>query len=73
MPTTRSLSLERTERNTVPSTGNSKPADINALAKAMGAARCSPITSPVDRISGPKSTSTPGKRSNGNTGAFTAK
>ena len=31
-----------------------------------------PITSPVERISGPSSTSTPGKRAKGNTASFTA-
>ena len=31
-----------------------------------------PITSPVERISGPRMVSTPGKRANGNTASFTA-
>jgi len=32
-----------------------------------------PITSPVERISGPRTGSTPGKRRKGNTDSFTAK
>ena len=31
-----------------------------------------PITSPVERISGPRIVSTPGNRANGNTASFTA-
>ena len=31
-----------------------------------------PITSPVERISGPSTVSTPGKRAKGNTASFTA-
>ena len=47
------------------------PAAIWLLAKARPNVRSMPITSPVERISGPSSESTSGKRSNGRTASFT--
>src|SRR5204863_2637948 len=41
------------------------------LGKCDTEARGAAITSPVDFISGPRIVSTPGKRTNGNTGLFT--
>ncbi len=46
---------------------------MSAFAKASGSDRSAPITSPVDRISGPRITSTPGNLLNGKTDSFTAK
>ena len=42
------------------------------LAKATPKLESRPMTSPVERISGPSSTSTPGKRAKGNTASLTA-
>ena len=42
------------------------------MAKAVGKSRATPITSPVERISGASSASEPWKRSNGSTASFTA-
>ena len=52
--------------------GTRQPAANAALAKASPNDRPRPMTSPVDRISGPGRGSTPGKRSNGKTGSLTA-
>jgi hypothetical protein len=41
------------------------------LRKARGKVRSQPMTSPVERISGPSSVSTPGKRAKGSTASFT--
>ena len=57
--------------NAVPFSGRRWPADCIALAKAAPNVVEPPITSPVDFISGPRIVSTPGKRTNGNTGVFT--
>ena len=46
-------------------------ASIWLLANASGKVSSMPITSPVDRISGPRITSTPGNFVNGNTTSFT--
>ena len=43
-----------------------------ALDERHGESRSMPITSPVERISGPRIGSTPGKRANGNTASLTA-
>ena len=66
------LSASRTLRNTWPSVGRCTPAAICALANATGRLRSAPITSPVERISGPSTTSTPGNLENGKTLSFTA-
>ena len=55
----------------VPSLGSGTPAAACALANAVGKSRAIPITSPVDRISGPSTASEPSKRSNGSTASFT--
>ena len=47
------------------------PAPSQALAKPLPKESLTPITSPVDFISGPSTGSTPGKRRNGKTGALT--
>jgi hypothetical protein len=44
----------------VPVNGSALPAPIHALAKATPKVGATPITSPVDFISGPSSGSTPG-------------
>ncbi len=41
------------------------------MANAAGKSIAIPITSPVDRISGPSTMSTPGNFANGNTASFT--
>jgi hypothetical protein len=41
------------------------------LTKASAKVRPTPITSPVDFISGPRMVSTPGNLTNGNTASFT--
>ena len=56
---------------TVPLSGSRCPAPSIALMNAMPKLPAPPITSPVDFISGPRIVSTPGKRTNGNTGLFT--
>ena len=70
--TTLSLSESLTEMNTVPASGNFVPPPSWLLAKATAKSRSMPITSPVERISGPSTVSTPGKRAKGNTASFTA-
>src|SRR5690349_8961103 len=57
--------------NAVPPDGSGWPAAIMAFAYAVPNVSAPPITSPVDFISGPSSVSTPGNRTNGNTGDFT--
>ena len=59
------MSASRTETNTAPDFGGREPAPIWLLAKATSNVRSMPITSPVERISGPSTVSTPGKRANG--------
>ena len=51
--------------------GSWAPAAACALANAVGKSRAIPITSPVERISGPSSESAPAKRSNGSTASLT--
>ena len=65
------LSRFATDTKTVPSTGRACPAAIIALASAMPLSASIPITSPVDRISGPRIVSAPSKRPKGSTAAFT--
>ena len=67
----RGLSPSRTDTNTVPARGTLEPPPSWLLANAMSNERSSPITSPVDFISGPSTVSTPGKRANGNTASLT--
>ena len=67
----RGLSVSRTETKTVPERGSREPPPIWLLAKAISKELSSPITSPVDFISGPSTVSTPGKRAKGNTASFT--
>src|SRR5580692_9264331 len=57
--------------NTVSLSGNGVPALNCALANASPKFWPTPITSPVERISGPSAGSTPGNLLNGNTGDFT--
>ena len=71
MPTAPALSESVTVRNTVPVRGSRAPAAACALANAAGKSAATPITSPVERISGPSSASEPAKRSNGSTASLT--
>ena len=57
---------------TVPEAGSVSPAAICALRYALRKSRSMPMTSPVDFISGPRTTSTPGNLTNGKTDSFTA-
>ena len=66
------MSLSFTEMNTVPSIGSTWPEPSWLLTNAMAKSLSMPITSPVERISGPRIGSTPGKRANGNTASLTA-
>ena len=72
MPTAPALSESVTVRNTVPVRGSRAPAAACAFANAAGKSWATPITSPVERISGPSSESLPAKRSNGITASLTA-
>src|SRR3954451_18188998 len=54
--------------NTVPDLGSGAPADNCAFANASPKFSPTPITSPVDRISGPSTGSTPGNLLKGKTG-----
>ena len=65
------LSESVTVMNAVPLLGSGTPAAACALANAVGKSRAIPITSPVERISGPSSASEPSKRSNGSTASLT--
>ena len=56
----------------MPPRGRSVPAAISALKKARPKVVSMPMTSPVERISGPSVLSTSGKRLNGSTASFTA-
>ncbi len=71
IPITADLSVSVTVRNTVPDCGSRAPAAACALANAAGKSAATPITSPVERISGPSSASAPAKRSNGSTASLT--
>ena len=68
----RVLSLSRTETNTVPLRGTRVPPPSWLFANATSKERSMPMTSPVERISGPSTVSTPGKRANGKTDFFHA-
>ena len=65
------LSESVTVMKAVPSLGSGTPAAACALANAVGKSRAMPITSPVERISGPSTASEPSKRSNGSTASLT--
>ena len=65
------MSPSVTVMKTVPVSGSLAPAAACALANAVGKSDAMPITSPVERISGPSSASAPAKRSNGSTASFT--
>ena len=65
------LSRSARERNTVPRSGSRSPADVWLLAKASPNVASMPMTSPVERISGPSRVSTSGKRLNGSTASLT--
>src|ERR1019366_8863355 len=71
IPVAAGLSPSATVMNTVPRSGSRNPAAACALANAVGKSRAMPITSPVERISGPSSESAPAKRSNGSTASST--
>src|SRR5215831_10864252 len=57
--------------NATPDFGRIDPALIWAFTYALPNVSSTPITSPVDFISGPRIVSTPWKRANGKTGDFT--
>ncbi len=59
--------------NTLPLVGARVPAANCALSKAVAKSSPIPITSPVERISGPRIGSTPRNLLNGNTASFTLK
>ena len=63
--------MSLTDRNTRPASGRIVPAPIWALRKAKAKVRSQPMTSPVERISGPRTGSTPGKRAKGRTASLT--
>ena len=54
IPVAAGLSPSATVRNTVPWLGSLAPAAAWALANAVGKSAAIPITSPVERISGPE-------------------
>ena len=60
------------EEHACPLSGSRSPAAIWLLANARPKVRSMPMTSPVERISGPSRVSTSGKRLNGSTASFTA-
>ena len=55
----------------MPPLGSCVPTAAWAFANAVGKSAATPITSPVERISGPSSASAPAKRSNGSTASLT--
>ena len=71
--TARALSLFLTVMHTVPPVGSLEPAPSWLLTIASPKLRPAPITSPVERISGPRIGSTPGNLLNGNTASLTEK
>ena len=68
---TKRLSRSFTDRNTLPPSGSFWPAPHCPLRKASSKVGAIPMTSPVERISGPSRMSTPGKRRNGKTDSLT--
>src|ERR1044071_8383493 len=73
MPTAATLSPSRTLMNARPPCGSLTPAAICDFTNASPKVSPTPITSPVDFISGPRMVSTPGNLTNGNTASFTEK
>ncbi|MNI45001.1 hypothetical protein D3C73_994030 [compost metagenome] len=71
--TARGLSWFFTLMNTVPDSGRRTPAASCDFTKASPKLMPTPITSPVDFISGPRMVSTPGNFTNGNTASLTEK
>ena len=69
----RTLSESRTEIKARPPRASSTPAPNCAFAYASSKFSPTPITSPVERISGPKIGSTPWNLANGNTTSLTEK
>ena len=65
------LSPSFSDKNTVPDVGNTVPAAVCDFTNARPNERSIPMTSPVERISGPSAVSTSGKRLKGNTASFT--
>src|SRR5215470_10728279 len=59
--------------NATPDLGRTEPALICALTYALPNVSSTPMTSPVDFISGPRIVSTPWNLANGKTGDFTKK
>ncbi len=72
MGSTVGLSESFTVTKIPPASGRLPSAAICALAKAIPKLSASPITSPVERISGPRMVSTPGSFVKGKTASFTA-
>ena len=71
--TARALSVLRTVMQTVPFVGRREPAPSWLFSIASPKVRPTPITSPVERISGPRIGSTPGNLLNGKTASLTEK
>ena len=65
------MSKSLTLMKAVPEVGISKPLAEVALAKALPKSRETPITSPVDFISGPSRVSAPGNFTKGKTASYT--
>ena len=70
--TTFALSWSLTVTKIEPESGSAPSTEICALAKAIPNESAMPITSPVDRISGPRMRSTPCSLLKGNTASLTA-
>ena len=66
------LSRSARDMNTVPESGRAPPAEICDFVKARPVVMSIPMTSPVDRISGPSTGSASGNLSNGSTASLTA-
>ena len=66
------LSRSARDMNTQPCSGSRSPAASWLLAKASPKVESMPITSPVDRISGPSTLSASGKRLKGSTASLMA-
>ncbi len=66
------LSRSASERNTMPSSGKRVPAASWDFTKARPGVRSMPMTSPVLRISGPRTASASGNRLNGSTASLIA-
>ena len=66
------LSRSASDMKTQPALGQPVPRGELAFANARPKVRSMPMTSPVERISGPSTRSASGKRLNGSTASFTA-